>query len=92
MMRNALVALLSASALVSAAPVNKIRREAYTCQPNFQGTNVQIGSVSGPTSLLWSSSSNPAAAGDLISATSDVDFVPFRFEFTGAPANDYLLK
>jgi len=93
MSSSAIIALaISFLAITGTSASPLAQRQNGLCRPNFQGAGVSV-TDSASESLEWAVSSSPAIAGTpIVSAPFTAGQVEFRFEFTGAPTNTYLIK
>jgi hypothetical protein len=73
----------------SASPLTQ--RQNGVCQPNFQGVGVSV-TDSASEKFEWSLASPAVAGNPVVTGPFTIGQAEFRFEFTGAPTNTYLIK
>jgi hypothetical protein len=86
MFSSVLIAFALSVAGTSASPLITARQAG--CRPNFEGTGVSVVS----NGVEWGFANTPAQGSAVVNEAFTNTQAEFRFEFTGAPANTYLIK
>jgi hypothetical protein len=86
MLSSALIAFALSIAGTFASPIISARQPG--CRPNFEGINVSVVN----NVVEWGFASTPAQGSTVVNEAFTNAQAEFRFEFTGAPANTYLIK
>jgi hypothetical protein len=90
---SAMIALaLSFLAITGTSASPLVQRQTGLCNPNFQGVGVSVTNSDSET-IEWQLASTAAVPGTVVgTAPFNAEQAEFRFEFTGAPTNTYLIK